>query len=147
MLGEFGPAARQHHPDTTAHGGPPGPLHNQIPQPNRAVDNTTIWTADFNQAHYDKLLYNKGANPSMANYYLEQSSGKYSVDGYVSDWNPVPNNANSYGSNYCGSNVCQGHLAFRRMIGRHVVERARCPAGQRRRGQRVPGDVRHLGSL
>ena len=29
----------------------PGPLHNQIPQPDRnGVDNTTIWTADFNQA-------------------------------------------------------------------------------------------------
>ena len=50
----------------------------------------TIWTADFSQAHYDNLLYNKGANPSMANWYLEQSSGKYSVDGYVSDWVQVP---------------------------------------------------------
>ena len=37
-------------------------------------------------------LYDKGANPSMANWYLEQSSGRYSVDGYVSDWVQVPFN-------------------------------------------------------
>ena len=108
LLGEFGnlqanPPTHGTHP---AHNGTPGPLHNQIPQPNRALDNSTIWTADFNQAHYDNLLYNKGANPSMANYYLEQSSGAYSVDGYVSDWVQVPYNAAAYGSNYCNSNVC-----------------------------------------
>ena len=26
--------------------------HNKIPEPNRSVDNTTIWTNDFNRAHY-----------------------------------------------------------------------------------------------
>ena len=109
ILGEFGNAMATHH---GGHGGTPGPVHNQIPQPNRAVDNTTIWTADFNQAYYDNLLYNKAANPSMANYYLEQSSGKYSVDGYVSDWVDVPYNEASYGSNYCGSNVCADTWRF-----------------------------------
>ena len=42
----------------------------------------------------------------MANWYLEQSSGRYSVDGYVSDWVQVPFNESAYGSNYCGSIVC-----------------------------------------
>jgi immune inhibitor A len=110
VLGQFGAGTPTHSHGN--HGGAPGPLHNQIPQPNRAVDNTTIWTADFNQAHYDNILYNKSANPSMANYYLEQSSGKYSVDGYVSDWVQVPNNEAAYGSNYCLSNVCQDTWRF-----------------------------------
>ena len=60
---------------TINHGGTAGPLHNQIPQPNRAVDNTTIWAPDFSQAYYENLLYDKDAIPSMANFYLEQSSG------------------------------------------------------------------------
>ena len=107
LLGQFGEAQANTHPGHPAHGGAPGPLHNQIPQPNRnGVDNTTIWTADFNQAHYQTILYDKGANPSMANWYLEQSSGRYSVDGYVSDWVQVPFNESAYGSNYCGSIVC-----------------------------------------
>ena len=33
-------------PLTVAH---PAPLHNQIPQPDRSVDNTTIWAPDFSQ--------------------------------------------------------------------------------------------------
>ena len=83
LLGEFGsmPATHDHGQPSPpglgiiAHGGPAGPSHNQIPEPDRTVDNSTIWTADFSQAHYDDLLYTKGTNPSMANWYLEQSSG------------------------------------------------------------------------
>ena len=52
----------------------------------------------------------------MANWYLEQSYGRYSVDGYVSDWVQVPFNAAAYGSNYCGSIVCT------RDIGRFLVD-------------------------
>jgi immune inhibitor A len=124
LLGQFGTTPATHnHGDPAAggfgivnHGGTAGPLHNQIPQPNRAVDNTTIWTADFNQSHYDNLLYNKAQKPSMANWYLEQSSGRFSVDGYVSDWVQVPFNEAAYGSNYCGSIVCT------RDIGRFLVD-------------------------
>ena len=120
LLGEFGTGddpthggtrnhVNRHDPDNNATN---GPLHNQIPQPNRAVDNTTIWTADFSQSYYDNLLYNKGANPSMANYYLEQSSGTYSVDGYASDWVQVDFNAANYGSDYCDDIVCQDTWFF-----------------------------------
>ena len=100
LLAEFSETA---HP---VFGGDPGPLHNQIPEPDRSVDNTTIWTEDFNSAHYDELLYSKTTFPSMANYYLEQSSGRYSVDGYVSDWVQVPFNEARYGTNLCGGIVC-----------------------------------------
>jgi immune inhibitor A len=109
LLGEFGdePATHNHGQfGTIDHGGDPGPLHNQIPEPDRDVDNTTIWTEDFSQAHYDELLYSKSTFPSMANWYLEQSSGRYSVNGYVGDWVQVNNNGAAYGSNYCGSIVC-----------------------------------------
>jgi immune inhibitor A len=37
--------------------------HNSIPEPDRTVDNTTIWVDDFSQEHYDNLLHNKGQVP------------------------------------------------------------------------------------
>jgi immune inhibitor A len=71
--------------------------HNGIPQPDRAVDNTTLWVPDFSKAHMDGLLYDTtpGAN-SMANFYLEQSSGRYTVAGEATDWVVVPGNAADY---------------------------------------------------
>src|SRR5262245_19628957 len=33
--------------------------HNQIPEPDRNVDNSTIWTADFNRDHYLDLLFSE----------------------------------------------------------------------------------------
>ena len=46
VLGEFGTH------QSAQHGGDrPGPLHNQIPEPDRSVDNTTIWTDDFSPRH------------------------------------------------------------------------------------------------
>jgi immune inhibitor A len=78
-------------------GGTPGPLHNQIPQPDRAVDNSTIWAPDFSQAHYQDLLFSgqEGA-VSMRNFYIELSSNRYAVDGEVTDWVTLPFNANRY---------------------------------------------------
>ena len=40
---------------------------------------------------------------SVKTYYEKQSSGRYSVDGEVSDWVKVPYNEARYGSNYCGA--------------------------------------------
>jgi immune inhibitor A len=64
--------------------------HNKIAKPDRTVNNTTLWVPDFSKAHMDGLLYDRtpGAN-SMANYYLEQSSGRYTVAGEATDWIPV----------------------------------------------------------
>ncbi len=122
FLGEFGDGIGIHNHGavlgTINHGGTPGPLHNQIPEPDRTVDNTTIWTDDFSQPYYDNLLFNKAQHPSMANWYLEQSYGRYSVDGYVSDWIDVPFNEAAYGSDYCGSIVCT------RDVGRFLVDQA-----------------------
>jgi len=71
--------------------------HNLIPAPDRNVDNTTLWVPDFSKAHMDGLLYDTtpGAN-SMANFYLEQSSGRYTVAGEATDWVKVPGVAADY---------------------------------------------------
>ncbi len=65
--------------------------HNSIAEPDRAVDNTTIWMQDFSRDYFNKLLYDDspGVN-SMGNFYIEQSSGRYSVDGDATDWVTVP---------------------------------------------------------
>ena len=93
---------RSHRPRRRA-----GPLHNQIAQPNRAVDNSTIWAPDFSKSYYDNLLFSeaKGVS-SMRNFYIENSSGAYAVNGTVEDWVKLPFNEAAYGSNYCGSIVC-----------------------------------------
>jgi immune inhibitor A len=89
------------------YGGAAGPLRNQIPQPDRAVDNTTIWAADFNKAHYEDMLFSQApGSVSMRNFYLEQSSGRYTVNGDVTDWVKVPFNESNYGADYCGGIVC-----------------------------------------
>ncbi|MGR8935049.1 MAG: immune inhibitor A domain-containing protein [Gammaproteobacteria bacterium] len=100
ILGEFGTKI---HP---TYGGTPGPLHNQIPKPDRTVNNVDIWTPDFNPAYYRNLLFatDPGAN-SMHNYYLEQSSGRYTVTGKISDWVKVPYNEARYGSNKAGDKL------------------------------------------
>jgi immune inhibitor A len=100
LLGDFSNVSHPSYP-----GGLPGPVHNQIPQPDRSVDNTTIWAPDFNQSYYQNLLFNKNQVPSMANWYLTQSSGTYSVTGYVGDWQQMPYNEARYGRNVGGDIV------------------------------------------
>jgi immune inhibitor A len=70
-------------------------LHNSIPEPDRTVDNSTLWEPDFSQAYYNGILYAETGN-SMRNYFLEQSSGRYAVTGDVTPWVTVPGNAASY---------------------------------------------------
>lgn len=78
-----------------------GPMHNEIPQPDRSVDNSTLWQKDYTQSHYQDMYFNR-----MRNFYEQQSSGQYTIDGKVTDWVTVPFNEARYGRNSCGSNVC-----------------------------------------
>ncbi|MFF9091577.1 immune inhibitor A domain-containing protein [Streptomyces sp. NPDC014802] len=88
-------------------GGTPGPLHNTIPQPDRTKDNSTAWQADYDRRHFQDLYFGTGKNvESVKKYYEKQSSGRYSVDGEVSDWVKVPYNEARYGNNACGSTNC-----------------------------------------
>jgi immune inhibitor A len=90
----------------------PGPLHNEIPKPNRQIvdgvsnpdynpalpyDNFRHWTADFNPAYYLDLFF--GGSNSFRDFYSHLSSGNYTVAGEVSDWVKVPGNASTYGDN------------------------------------------------
>ena len=91
VLGEFGDAG------SGKLGTTPGPLHNAIPAPNRSVDNSTYWQRDFSRAHYENMF--NGEGESFKNFYLEQSSGRYTAINTVTDWVQVPGNASSYGDN------------------------------------------------
>jgi immune inhibitor A len=96
VLGEFGDLA-----------------HNQIPKPDRKVDNSTIWQKDFSREYFLNLLFSEDPNDiSMRNYYIEQSSGRYAVNGDVTDWVEIPGDAASYGNNECGDIVCQNVWEF-----------------------------------
>ncbi|MFI8187235.1 immune inhibitor A domain-containing protein [Streptomyces sp. NPDC085946] len=89
------------------YGGTPGPLHNQIPQPDRTKDNSTAWKADYDRKHFQDLYFGTGKNAeSVKKYYEKQSSGRYSVEGEVSDWVKVPYNEARYGNNACGDTNC-----------------------------------------
>ncbi|MCU1537748.1 MAG: family metalloprotease domain protein [Humibacillus sp.] len=80
-----------------------GPVHNQIPQPDRVWDksstddNSTYWVPDFNRDHYQQLMF--GATDSFRDFYLKQSNGRFLAKGDVSDWVKVPYNEARYGSN------------------------------------------------
>jgi immune inhibitor A len=110
VLAEFGTQQATHNHGALgviAHGGDPGPAHNEIPEPDRSEDNTTIWAPDFSPAYFERLLFSEEPGfSSMRNHYLENSSGRYAVNGDVTDWVHVPFNEAAYGSNYCGSIVC-----------------------------------------
>ncbi|MGK5520826.1 immune inhibitor A domain-containing protein [Micromonospora sp. URMC 107] len=122
ILAEFGNERHPNYPDQDTDpdtAGPTrfdGPLHNEIPAPNRAVDNSTVWQADYNADYYRKLYF--GTNPgdeSVKQYYEAQSSGRYSVDGKVTDWVKVKYNEARYGRSGgypCASNVCTNTWAL-----------------------------------
>jgi immune inhibitor A len=112
VLAEFGDNRHPSFCDSTAAGscafpsdGSPqkydGPQHNQIPKPDRSVDNSTLWQADYNRAHYQDMYFNR-----MAAYYERQSSGRYTVNGDVTEWVRVPFNEARYGRDFCGDIVC-----------------------------------------
>ncbi|HEX4868903.1 MAG TPA: immune inhibitor A domain-containing protein [Acidimicrobiales bacterium] len=75
----------------------PGPLHNEIQEPDRSADNSTIWIDDFAPTYYSDLFF--GAEPSMKDFYETQSQGTYSLGGDVAGWVQVPGNASTYGDN------------------------------------------------
>ncbi|MEU3886348.1 immune inhibitor A domain-containing protein [Streptomyces sp. NPDC029041] len=89
------------------YGGTAGPLHNAIPKPDRKKDNSTAWRADYDRDYFQDLYFGSGKGvDSVKTYYEKQSSGRYSVDGEVSDWVKVPYNEARYGNNACGDSNC-----------------------------------------
>jgi len=71
--------------------------HNSIAEPDRAVDNTTNWVEDFSREHFMEMLFSEAPDAiSMRNFYIEQSSNRYTVNGDVTEWVPAPGTAESY---------------------------------------------------
>jgi len=71
--------------------------HNNIAEPDRDFDNTTNWVPDFSREHFMEMLFSEAPGAiSMRNFYIEQSSNRYAVDGDVTEWVPVPGTAASY---------------------------------------------------
>lgn len=122
VLTEFGTERAAGYPDqdtdpTTA--GPltfDGPLRNAIPEPDRKVDNSTIWQPDYSAQHYRQLYFGTGRGvESLKTYYEKQSSGRYSVDGMVTDWVKVKYNEARYGRSNgypCAGTVCSNTWAL-----------------------------------
>ncbi len=116
ILAEFGNERHPDYPDQDTDpdvAGPArfdGPLHNEIPEPDRRVDNSTVWQPDYDADHFRKLYFGTGpGDESVKQYYEAQSSGRYSVDGVVTNWVTVNYNQARYGrsSGYpCGDIVC-----------------------------------------
>ena len=78
-----------------------GPEHNAIPKPNRKLDNTTLWQKDYDRQHYQDMYFNR-----MRTFYENQSLGRYTFDGDVTEWVKVPFNEARYGRDFCGDIVC-----------------------------------------
>jgi immune inhibitor A len=104
VLAEFGNERDPRYPDQDTDPATPGPttfegpLHNQIPEPDRSLDNSTVWQADYSAQHYRDLYFGEGKGvESLKTYYEKQSSGRYSVDGAVTDWVKVRYNEARYG--------------------------------------------------
>ena len=130
VLTEFGDERHPNFPDKDlepAIKGPAtfeGPLHNAIPEPDRTRDNSTVWQSDYDQDHYQDIYFGNRGKPgdgkrveSVKTYYERQSSGRYSVDGTVTDWVKVNYNEARYGrssdnpnTNGNDPNVCSGHV-------------------------------------
>ena len=116
VLAEFGNERAPGYPDQDTDPKTPGPttfngpLHNAIPAPDRTKDNSTVWQPDYSRDHYQQLYFGTGPETeSVKTYYERQSSGRYTVDGQVTDWVKVRYNEARYGRSNgypCAGNVC-----------------------------------------
>ena len=104
ILAEFGDERHPDSPDGDTDPATPGPerfdgpRHNEIEEPDRSQDNSTVWQDDYDRQRYQDLYFKEGKGvESVKTYYETQSSGRYTVDGTVSDWVRVKYNAARYG--------------------------------------------------
>lgn len=88
-----------------------GPLHNQIPLPDNDFD---LWVEDFSTQHFEDMLFTPGGwefaddhpnypgehRGSMHDYFLEQSYGKYTVEGQAYGWFAVDKPEAYYGDDH-----------------------------------------------
>lgn len=102
ILVDFGDQTDERYPDATA-----GPVHNEIPEPTRS-DNSTYWESDFSREHYQEMFFTgleDQDGESFAGVYDEMSSGRFDLQGDVSDWVTVPYSTASYGTTESGTDM------------------------------------------
>ncbi|WP_369370271.1 immune inhibitor A domain-containing protein [Promicromonospora sp. Populi] len=102
ILVGFGDQVDERYPEATA-----GPVQNQIPEPKRR-DNSTYWEADFSRDHYMEMFFTgleDQDGESFAGIYDEMSSGRFDLQGDVSDWVTVPYSSASYGTTESGTDM------------------------------------------
>lgn len=102
ILVDFGDEVDERYPDAAA-----GPVHNEIPEP-AADDNSTYWEPDFSREHYQEMFFTgleDQDGESFAGIYDEMSSGRFDLQGDVSDWVTVPYSTASYGTTESGTDM------------------------------------------
>ena len=115
FLVDFGTRRDPAYPDRDTSAATPGPVtfegpgFDEIPQPG-PDDNSTQWRAEYDKQYYEDLYFGDGElADSLKSYYERQSSGRYSVEGMVTDFTTVPYNQARYGRSNgfpCAGNVC-----------------------------------------
>ncbi|MDN4171519.1 immune inhibitor A [Nocardioides sp. SOB77] len=78
---------------------PAGPRHDQIEEPGEG-DNSTYWRPTFDRSHFMDMFFHgmpEEGGASFRQAYDEMSSGRFDVEGDVSDWVTVPYSSASYG--------------------------------------------------
>jgi immune inhibitor A len=108
-----------------------GPVHNNIPNPASYdhPDNNSMWVSDFNQTHYNNMLYTTTgitervrtdltgldgqpgfdiSGYTMRNMYEEMSKGAYTVHGSATPWVMVPHSEAWYAASTCSSGGVAG---------------------------------------
>ena len=115
FLVDFGTQRHPNYPDRDTDPNTPGPVtydgpgFNEIPQPG-PNDNSTQWRKKYTKKYYRDLYFGDGElADSLKSYYERQSSGRYSVEGMVTDFTTVPYNQARYGRSNgypCASNNC-----------------------------------------
>jgi immune inhibitor A len=118
LLVEYGDERHPDYPDEDSDPDTPGPQRfdgprfNEIPEPG-PDDNSTQWKPEYTPEYYEDLYFGEGDDvESLKTYYEKQSSGRYSVEGTVTDFTTVRYNQARYGRDYCGGNVCNNTWAL-----------------------------------
>jgi immune inhibitor A len=79
------------------------PRAGELPEPDRSADNSTYWVPTMDRRHYRDMLFAPGGGSyghvSMRDFYLELSSGRYTVDGQVSRWISIDAPGSEFGAN------------------------------------------------
>jgi immune inhibitor A len=102
ILVDFGDEVDERYPDA-----PAGPSHNEIPEP-AVDDNSTYWEPDFSRDHFMEMFFTgleDQGGESFADVYDEMSSGRFDLQGDVSDWVTVPYSTASYGTTESGEDM------------------------------------------